>query len=119
MKKNEDGSITGVNVIDCIFMLCGGIAAADISKRALRAMPLQKRSLVKATGRLGLYAGSFVVGAEVAGQGVMFFEKVFASTKKAVVEVTDEISKAVNGTDETEQETVTEDPEENDICDEE
>ena len=71
---------------------------------------------MKATGRLGLCAGSFVLGAEVAAQGLLFFEKIFASTKKAVVEVTDGISKAVNG---TEQETVTEDPEENDICDEE
>lgn len=119
MKRNEDKTITDVNAFDCIVMLCGGIAAADISKKAMGKLPLKRRSFVKATGRLGLYTGSFVLGAEVAGQGLMFFEKIFASTKKAVVEVTDEISKAVNGTDETEQETVTEDPDENDICDEE
>ena len=116
MKKNEDGSITNVNALDCIVMLCGGIAAADISKKAMGKLPLKKRSFVKATGRLGLYAGSFVFGAEAAGQGLLFFEQVFASTKKAVAEVTDEISKAVNG---TEQEAVTEDPDETDICDEE
>lgn len=116
MKKSKDGSITNVNALDCIVMFCGGIAAADISKRVMKMMPLKRRSLVKATGRLGLYAGSFVIGAEAAGQGLLFFEHVFASTKKAAVEVTDEISKAVNG---TEQETVTEDPNENDICDEE
>lgn len=105
MRKNEDKTITDVNAFDCIVMLCGGIAAADISKKAMGKLPLKRRSFVKATGRLGLYAGSFVLGAEVAGQGLLF-----------LVDVTDEISKAVN---ETKQETVTEDSDENDICDEE
>lgn len=109
-----------VSIIEGAICICSGVAVADIIHSTVKELP-HGRGLVKGVGRLGLYAGAFVAGAEAAAKAIKLGEGVFDVTKKHVDAFKEELKKqkeeSDDATEDPEVEEVTETPSD-DISDE-
>lgn len=88
-----------VSLIEGAVCICSGIAFADVVRNTFKNIPHGK-GLVKSVGRLGLYAGTFVMGAEVTAQAIKLGEGIFEVTKKHVNIVKEEFTKETEAEDE-------------------